>query len=165
MFRRLADFDLAASRRRGGCFEDIAMPSLSRSFALMALSLSLLVPVGARAADATGEWLIEDGDARVKISHCGAELCGNVAWIKEGSPTNDVNNPDPGKRSRSLLGSAVLLGLKPTGEAQWTGSLYNAEDGRTYTGKLSIVDEAHIKVSGCVLGGLICQSQTWTRTK
>jgi uncharacterized protein (DUF2147 family) len=132
---------------------------------LIGLSLGLLAPLAARAAEATGEWLIEDGDARVRIAHCGADLCGSVAWIKEGAPTVDVNNPDPAKRTRSLIGSPVLLGLKPSGDSQWTGSLYNAEDGRTYTGKLSIVDEHHVKVSGCVLGGLICQTQTWTRTK
>jgi uncharacterized protein (DUF2147 family) len=143
----------------------MVMRSLSRKLARLALSLALLAPLAAKATEATGEWLIEDGEARVRIAHCGADLCGNVAWIKEGAPTVDVNNPDPSKRSRSLIGSAVLLGLKPSGEAQWTGSLYNAEDGRTYTGKLTIVDEHHIKVSGCVLGGLICQTQTWTRTK
>jgi uncharacterized protein (DUF2147 family) len=101
----------------------------------------------------------------VRIAPCGAELCGNVAWIKEGAPTVDVNNPDPTKRSRPLLGSAVLLSLKPSGANQWTGSLYDAEDGRTYTGKLTVIDERHVKVAGCVLGGLLCQSQTWTRTK
>src|SRR5580700_6631931 len=141
------------------------MPPLTRKLAATALAFGLLVPIGASAADATGEWLIEDGDARVRIAHCGADLCGSVAWIKEGSPTVDVNNPDPAKRSRSLIGSEVLLGLKPSGTGEWTGSLYDAENGRTYVGKLTIVDERHIKVAGCVLGGLICETQTWTRTK
>ncbi|MFI4997964.1 MAG: DUF2147 domain-containing protein [Hyphomicrobiales bacterium] len=141
------------------------MPPPDRRLCAIAVALGLLSPIAARAAEATGEWLIEDGDARVRIAPCGADLCGHVAWIKEGSPTLDVNNPDPAKRSRPLLGSAVLLGLKPSGAGQWTGSVYDAEDGRTYTGKLTIVDERHIKVSGCVFVGLICQSQTWTRTK
>jgi uncharacterized protein (DUF2147 family) len=132
---------------------------------VFAFALALLVPIAVSAADATGEWLIEDGDARVRIAPCGADLCGTVAWIKEGSPTIDVNNPDPAKRSRPLIGSEVLLGLKPSGTSEWTGSLYDAENGRTYVGKLTIVDERHIKVAGCVLGGLICETQTWTRTK
>jgi uncharacterized protein (DUF2147 family) len=132
---------------------------------VFAVALALLVPIAVSAADATGEWLIEDGDARVRIAPCGADLCGSVAWIKEGSPTVDVNNPDPAKRSRPLIGSEVLLGLKPSGTGEWTGSLYDAENGRTYVGKLSIVDERHIKVAGCVLGGLICETQIWTRTK
>ncbi len=143
------------------------MPSMLRDLVaiVFAFALSVIAPLAVAAADATGEWLIEDGDARVRIAPCGADLCGNVAWIKEGSPTVDVNNPDPTKRSRPLLGSAVLLALKPSGAGQWTGSLYDAENGRTYVGKLSIIDEHHIKVAGCVLGGLICESQTWTRTR
>ncbi|MBV9569403.1 MAG: DUF2147 domain-containing protein [Hyphomicrobiales bacterium] len=132
---------------------------------VLAFALSFVVPLIALAAEATGEWLIEDGDARVRIATCGRELCGNVAWIKEGAPAVDVNNPDPAKRSRPLLGSAVLLGLKPSGAGEWTGSLYDAENGRTYVGKLTIIDERHVKVAGCVLGGLFCESQTWTRTK
>jgi uncharacterized protein (DUF2147 family) len=139
---------------------------LTRTLFVLAIAIGLLPPLRASAApEPIGEWLIEDGEARVRIASCGAELCGTIAWIKEGSSSVDVNNPDPAKRTRPLLGSAVLLGLKQTGEGQWTGSLYDAEDGRTYTGKLSVVDERHIKVSGCVLGGLICQSQTWTRVK
>ena len=143
------------------------MPPILRGLLaiVFAFALALLVPIAVSAADATGEWLIEDGDARVRIAHCGADLCGSVAWIKEGSPTVDVNNPDPAKRSRPLIGSEVLLGLKPSGTGEWTGSLYDAENGRTYVGKLTIVDERHIKVAGCVLGGLICETQTWTRTK
>jgi uncharacterized protein (DUF2147 family) len=141
------------------------MPQVRRHLLAFAFVFAVMCPAAAAAAEATGEWLIEDGDARVRIANCGAELCGNVAWIKEGSPTVDVNNPDPTKRSRPLLGSAVLLGLKPSGASEWTGSLYDAENGRTYIGKLTIVDERHIKVAGCVLGGLICESQIWTRTK
>jgi uncharacterized protein (DUF2147 family) len=143
------------------------MPPILRGLLaiVFAFALALLVPIAVSAADATGEWLIEDGDARVRIAPCGADLCGSVAWIKEGSPTVDVNNPDPAKRSRPLIGSEVLLGLKPSGTGEWTGSLYDAENGRTYVGKLTIVDERHIKVAGCVLGGLICETQTWTRTK
>ena len=143
------------------------MPPISRELlaAAFAATLGCLAPLAAQAADATGEWLIEDGDARVRIAPCGADLCGHVTWIRQGSPTVDVNNPDPAKRSRALLGSAVLLGLKPSGSGTWTGELYDAEDGHTYTGKLTIIDERHIKVEGCVLGGLICQTQTWTRTK
>ena len=132
---------------------------------VLAFAFSFLAPITVLAAEATGEWLIEDGDARVRIAPCGADLCGSVASIKEGAPTVDVNNPDPAKRSRPLLGSAVLLGLKPTAAGEWTGSLYDAENGRTYIGKLTIIDEHHLKVAGCVLGGLICESQIWTRTK
>jgi uncharacterized protein (DUF2147 family) len=143
------------------------MPLILRDLVaiVFVFALSIVSPLAVAAADATGEWLIEDGDARVRIAPCGADLCGSVAWIKEGSPTVDVNNPDPAKRSRPLLGSAVLLGLKPSGAGEWTGSLYDAENGRTYVGKLTILDERHIKVAGCVLGGLICESQTWTRTR
>ena len=139
-------------------------PTHRKLLAASAILIGCAMSLAAKAADATGEWLVQDGDARVRISPCGAEICGNISWIREGQPLDD-KNPDPAKRTRPLLGSAVLLGLKPAGTGEWAGSLYNADDGRTYTGKLTVIDERHIKVSGCVLGGLICQGQTWTRVK
>jgi uncharacterized protein (DUF2147 family) len=41
--------------------------------------------------------------------------------------------------------------------------VYNAEDGKTYSGSLTLQDGNTIKLEGCVLGGLICKAQTWKR--
>jgi len=40
--------------------------------------------------------------------------------------------------------------------------LLNTEDGKTYSGKAKVTS-ARLELSGCVLGGLICRSQTWTK--
>ena len=31
-------------------------------------------------------------------------------------------------------------------------------------GKIQLIDESQLKVSGCVLGGMLCRSQVWTRS-
>jgi uncharacterized protein (DUF2147 family) len=76
----------------------------------------------------------------------------------------DVNNPDPTKREKSLLGLQIFRGARPGGDT-WTGELYNPLDGRTYTGKMRLVSQGQLELSGCVLAGLICKSQAWTRLK
>ena len=144
---------------------EMTMPPAARLILALAAAGFSLAAAPASAASPDGLWLIEDGTAQVRIAPCGGALCGHVAWIKEGEPHVDAHNPDPAKRGRSLIGSAVLLGLKPSGSNAWAGSLYNAQDGKTYSGKLTVVDASHVKVAGCVLGGLICKSQTWTREK
>lgn len=34
-------------------------------------------------SEATGTWLTQAGDAKVRVSKCGAGICGVVVWLKE----------------------------------------------------------------------------------
>jgi uncharacterized protein (DUF2147 family) len=133
--------------------------------------VTALLPNAARAADPAGNWLTEAGSATVKIASCGAELCGTIVALKEpndpatGRPKTDKNNPDTAKRSRPLVGVQIVLGMKPSGTAnKWSGQVYNAEDGKTYSGSITLQNDHTLKLEGCVFGGLICKGQTWTRS-
>jgi uncharacterized protein (DUF2147 family) len=131
------------------------------------LAAALLAP--ASAAEITGEWLTEAGKATVRIADCGGALCGTVIALKEpndpatGQPKTDKNNADPAMRSRPIVGVAIVLGMKPAGADQWKGRVYNAEDGKTYTGSLMLQNANTLRLQGCMLGGVICKSSTWTR--
>jgi uncharacterized protein (DUF2147 family) len=123
------------------------------------------------AADPSGTWLTEGGAATVRIASCGAELCGTIIALKEpndpatGRPKTDKNNPDASKRNRPVVGIQIVFGMKPSGTAdKWSGQVYNAEDGKTYSGSITLQGARNLKLEGCVLGGLICKSQTWTRS-
>ena len=52
--------------------------------------------------------------------------------------------------------------MKPAGEGKWVGSAFNPEDGKNYSGKMTLAGDK-LNTSGCVLGGLICKSVDWTR--
>ena len=52
-----------------------------------------------------------------------------------------------------------------SGTDQWTGQLYNADDGKTYTGTLVLTGDNSLKVEGCVPGSQMCRAQTWMRAK
>jgi uncharacterized protein (DUF2147 family) len=128
---------------------------------------SLALPGVARAGDPAGLWLTEDGDAKIKIAHCGGAICGTIAWLKDpteaGKPKLDKNNADASKRSRPIMGAAIVLGMKPDGADKWTGQVYNAEDGKTYSGSLTLVSANSVKLQGCV-AAIFCKTKTWTRT-
>jgi uncharacterized protein (DUF2147 family) len=123
------------------------------------------------AADPLGNWRTEEGKATVRIAACGAALCGTIIALKEasdpdtGKPKTDKNNADASLRNRPMIGVQIVLGMKPSGTAnKWTGQVYNAEDGKTYTGNLTLQDANTIKLEGCILGGLVCKSSVWTRS-
>jgi uncharacterized protein (DUF2147 family) len=120
------------------------------------------------AGEPSGTWLTEGGQARVQVANCGGALCGSIVWLaepneKDAKPKLDKNNPDTSKRSRSLIGIQIMFGMKPSGPDKWSGQVYSPEDGNTYSGSLTDSGANALKLEGCVLGGLICRSQAWTR--
>ena len=54
--------------------------------------------------------------------------------------------------------------MKPAGDNAWKGSAFNPEDGKIYSGKMTLAGDS-LTTAGCVLGGLICKSFAWTRVK
>jgi uncharacterized protein (DUF2147 family) len=124
----------------------------------------------ALAADPMGTWYTESKDSQVRITNCGGALCGTLVALKEpidpatGRPKLDKNNADASKQSRPLLGVQIVLGMKPSGPDQWSGSVYNASDGKTYSGSFTMTGDNTAELKGCVMS-IICKSQTWTRAK
>ena len=127
------------------------------------LSAGLMTATMAAAASPDGKWLTESGKTQVQIAPCGGNLCGTIIWQK--TPMKDAKKPDAAKRNRDLVGTQMLYGLAPDGQNAWKGKLYNFETGKTYTGKMELTDANTLKLSGCIMGGMICKSQTWRRTK
>ena len=125
------------------------------------ITLSMSWGTAAFSADAKGVWLRDTGASKVRIAPCGDALCGTVVWERTGR--TDVNNPDPTKKSRPLVGVQVFYSMKPAGENRWNGSAYNPEDGKTYSGGMTLEGDT-LTTKGCGLGGLICKSASWSRS-
>jgi len=125
------------------------------------LLVSSALAVQAQTADPSGTWTSESGETRVRIARCGAAYCGTITAVK--GETRDVNNPDEAMRSRNLVGVRMIDNIQPTSDGGFQGSLYNYRDGKTYTGKMRLKSPSALELSGCVMGGLICRSQTWTK--
>ena len=123
-------------------------------------TLVLAGPALAQAQDPSGTYLSETGDTRVRIAKCGGAHCGTIIAVQ--GETKDVNNPDPKMQTRNLVGVQMISNIVPASDG-FTGSLYNYKDGKTYSGKMSFKGGNAMQLSGCVLGGLICRSQTWTK--
>ena len=126
-------------------------------FALATLALS----TGFALAEPIGEWLVTDGYANIRIEKCGDQYWGVVSW--EQQPGTDINNPDPNKKNRPTLGMPVLLGMKATRPNRWDGQIYNSENGKTYTGNISLASPDVLRVEGCLL--IFFGGQDWTRVK
>ncbi|QPC94000.1 DUF2147 domain-containing protein [Mesorhizobium sp. INR15] len=79
---------------------------------------------------------------------------GSTAAITGGGSSFSITLKS-GKYSGKNIGS-----FKAAGENKYTGTITDPDTDKTYSGKAS-VSGTSLKMSGCVLGGLICKSQTW----
>jgi uncharacterized protein (DUF2147 family) len=113
------------------------------------------------AAEPVGDWQVEDGSAHIRIVICRGSLWGVIGWEK--TPGKDTENPDPAKRTRPTLGIPILIDMKPGAGGKWEGQIYNAQNGKMYQANVSLKSDNELKVQGCVLGGLFCGGETWTR--
>jgi uncharacterized protein (DUF2147 family) len=122
-----------------------------------------LLPGLALAAEPIGEWRVANGAANIRIGDCDGALWGVISWEKE--PGIDSHNPSPTERSRPTLGLPILRSMRPTKLGHWEGEVYNAVNGKTYSSRISLTAPDVLRIEGCVLGGLICGGENWTRVK
>jgi len=125
------------------------------------LTTLLLLPLVATAASASpvGLWRAKDG-AEIRISNCGAALCGHVAKARI-DPATGKPALDP--RGKPLTGLQILIGMRPNGPGKWSGRLYREEDGNLYDGHLVELGPSRIRIEGCALG--ICGGDELSRVK
>ena len=122
-----------------------------RAFVMTAAILVASIPA-ARAGDVKGEWTRDDGKTKVRFVGCGGgAVCGSITWL------HDPNSP-------AKVGQQVFFDMKPSGDSAWAGRAFNPDDGKTYSGKMTLSGD-RLATAGCVLGGLICKSFGWTRAQ
>ncbi|CAK9039464.1 Uncharacterized protein slr0245 [Durusdinium trenchii] len=110
-----------------------------------------------------GEWEPPDMDAVISIRECGETLCAELVRHKYADINTDINNPDPVMRARPLLGVRILDGLRRVKADRWKGGeLYDPRTGKTYLSKLKVIDNNHLKITGCIGPGL-CKGYVWRR--
>ena len=118
-----------------------------RPYAVAATLAMLATPTLAQ--EVTGTWLRDSGASKVRLAKCGDAVCGTISWLKDSS--------GPAK-----LGQRIFYDMKPSGAGKWSGSAFNPEDGKTYSGTMNLSGDT-LTTAGCVMGGLICRSVKWNR--
>jgi uncharacterized protein (DUF2147 family) len=136
-----------------------------RSAIVTATVLASLCPVAADAAANArglalemGTWINPKGNVKVETGFCGSRLCGKVIWA----------NPHAEERARQggvaeLVGLELLHDYRRIAPENWQGEVFVPDMGRRFASKITQIDANTLKISGCILGGLICKSQVWHR--
>ncbi|MEG3180617.1 DUF2147 domain-containing protein [Sphingomonas sp. LT1P40] len=138
---------------------------LSLSMMAPAIALALVAPQGG--ASAVGVWKAPTNEAVIEIKRCGASLCGRVvtsAQLRRNPDLKDARNANAALRGRPIKGLLMMSGFMADGAVWSGGTIYNAEDGKTYQARLTPVGPDVLKVRGCVFVPL-CKTQIWRRVR
>lgn len=135
---------------------------MKRATVLLAGAIAL-APLAA-AEPITGRWITAEKSAVVEIAPCGKRLCGKIEKFlvpqPQGNDQRDVNNPDAAKRTRRLIGTAILSGFTQDGDT-WRGEIYDPKKGKTYRSIIRRKSATVLEVKGCL--GPFCETQEWKR--
>ena len=116
---------------------------------------ALIVERGAR-RHPEGTWLSQDGGTKVKLTIAAA----NCAAPWSGSTSRSTRHRQAEDRqAQSRSGQARAAADRPAGgqrlaaerPGQWSGLIYNADDGHTYQAHFKVQSATTAKVQGCVL--------------
>ncbi|WP_309084069.1 DUF2147 domain-containing protein [Chelativorans sp.] len=109
--------------------------------AILAAAAILLMTGAAQADPIEGRWRTKAGNT-AEIANCGGAYC---ITLKTG--------PNAGKQ----IGRFELQG-----GGAYAGTVTDPASNKTYRGKGTLKGNS-FTMGGCVLGGLICRNETWTR--
>lgn len=111
---------------------------------------------GAAVADPLeGIWRTEVDDgayALVTIAPCGGAYCGVISR---------TFNSD-GEYQSENIGRQIVINMVAQGDGAYEGQVWRPSNDKIYLGKMDLYGNT-VRLRGCVAGGLICASQTWTR--
>jgi uncharacterized protein (DUF2147 family) len=148
----------------------MARSKLTRAVAaFLAVSLWGFGRLSAETAnDPTGIWLTQAGDAKIRVNHCGRGLCATIVWLKvpldprTGKPQIDDKNANPSLANRPIIGINIFSKMKSVANNKWSGTIYNADDGKSYSSDVIAAGPRKLDVRGCVMA-ILCGGETWTK--
>lgn len=111
-----------------------------RKIIIAAAAMSALGIGAAFADDINGNWRTDSGET--------AAITGNGPF---------AITLKTGKHAGKRIGT-----MKADGGGKYSGKITDPANDKTYSGKATLSGNS-LKMSGCVLGGLICRGQNWKR--
>lgn len=105
-----------------------------------------------------GTWTNPRRTIVVKTSLCGSELCGEIV-----AAGTEAQNDAREAGVEHLIGTELLQNYRKTGSGRWTGTVFVPDMARSFSSHIVQRSPDVLRISGCILGGLICKSQDWTR--
>lgn len=119
----------------------------------------------AMAEPVLGVWQTQSGEdggyAHVEVTPCSGKVCGTIIQT-----FNDDGTVATTQEAKDVLGTVIIKDMTSHGDGTYSGgTIYAPDTKKTYVSKMTVTNSDVLQVKGCVLGGLICRGQDWSRVK
>jgi uncharacterized protein (DUF2147 family) len=146
------------------------MSTRIRTSASILLSTMLLAAGPALAQEAgpaaetgvLGRWLTHTGNVEIEIAPCGEALCGAVVKVLANRSMSRPGEMSP-PESRPTVGMTILKNFVSSGKGEWQGEIYDREEAKTYSCRISLQAQDELIVRPYVLLPLFGKTLIWTR--
>jgi uncharacterized protein (DUF2147 family) len=105
-------------------------------------------------------WRNPKGSVQIDIRPCGSYACGFVVWANADAQADARKGG-----TENLIGLQLFRDLTADREGAWRGKVFVPDLGMTFSGTAQSTDGLRLKAKGCLLGRVLCKSQTWTRVQ
>ncbi len=115
---------------------------------------------GATSAAATpfGTWTNPSRSLAVRIQSCGQQICGSIV-----AATREAESDARDSGVNELVGIQLLSDYHQSSARRWDGTVYVPDMGRRFSSHIVQTNQNVLRISGCLIGGMLCKSQDWTR--
>ena len=134
---------------------------IATAMATLVVALGLCATQGAMAQTAIdGVWRNPKNSVHVRIASCGAAACGHVVWASDKAKRDAAEGG-----ARELIGLQLFRDFVQQKSGAWKGKVFVPDLNATFNGTAEQTDAATLKAKGCLIGGLLCKTQTWRRVE
>lgn len=126
---------------------------------IMLGAAALAMPAQALAkAPLEGRWKNPKGSVTVRVSACGGALCGTVidASAKAKATARKGGTPN-------LIGTQILSDVRAVGDGTYRGRAFDPKRNIHAPATIRMQGGSTLVIKGCLVRGLICKEQRWTR--
>lgn len=105
-----------------------------------------------------GSWVNPKGSVTVRIAACGQGFCGTVVDASAKAKASARKGGTP-----NLIGTQVMSDLRPKGNGTYTGRAFDPKRNIRAPATIRMTGSSTLLVRGCLIKGVICKEQRWTK--
>ena len=132
---------------------------MRRLFIALLLATPTLAAAPAK-SPSYGVWHNPANSVHVAARPCGDKMCGVVVWANAKAKADAAKGGSP-----HLVGMDLFRDFTQVDDKQWKGKVYVPDINKTFSGTVTVINDNTLTGKGCLIGGIGCKSQTWTRVK
>ena len=105
-----------------------------------------------------GLWENPRNTVKVQAEPCNGNICGRIVLASDQA----IHDARAGGTA-NLIGTEILRSYRQVGPGRWQGEVFVPDMDESFFSRIRAVGANQITVSGCILHGLLCKTQTWHR--